>query len=125
MRALTWALHLRDIEPTVKLLAIYLCNGLLTARYRDVDVEMAADFCGVPRGTILKLAKQLKPATTISDRTRSGEVAASSIAIAAPSECPTRSNRSAPAAPATSLTWRASFRRQSGLPSSVVSPEPE
>jgi hypothetical protein len=59
MQALSWALGLRDLEPTVKLLAIYLCNGLLTARYRDVDVDMAADFCGVAPGTILKLAKQL------------------------------------------------------------------
>jgi hypothetical protein len=74
MQALSWALGLRDLEPTVKLLAIYLCNGLLTARYRDVDVDMAADFCGVTPGTILKLAKQLPKKISFTHEKGSGRI---------------------------------------------------
>lgn len=70
MQGLIWAFGLRKIDPTAKLLAIYLGNGVVTARYRNIDVDMAAEFCGVYRSpaTILKLAKQLPGVTFAHDK---------------------------------------------------------
>jgi hypothetical protein len=63
VQGLTWALGLRDIDPVVKLLAVYVGNGVVTARYRTVDVDNAAEFCGVSSGEVAKLAKQLPNVT--------------------------------------------------------------
>jgi hypothetical protein len=64
MQGLTWAFGLREVDPAVKLLAVYIGNGVVSARYRDIDVDAAAEFCGLgsPR-TVVKLAKQLPDVT--------------------------------------------------------------
>jgi hypothetical protein len=63
MQGPTWAFGLRNIDPAVKLLAIYVGNGVVAARHRSIDVDYAADFCGVSPASIVKLAKQLPDVT--------------------------------------------------------------
>jgi hypothetical protein len=63
MQGPTWAFGLRGIDPAAKLLAIYVGNGVVTARHRSIDVDYAADFCGVSPAAIVKLAKQLPDVT--------------------------------------------------------------
>jgi hypothetical protein len=63
MQGPTWVFGLRNIDPVAKLLAIYVGNGVVTARHRTIDVDYAADFCGVSPATILKLAKQTSNVT--------------------------------------------------------------
>jgi hypothetical protein len=63
VQGLAWALGLRDIDPVVKLLVVYVGNGVIAGRDRNIDIDNAAEFCGVASGAIAKLAKQLPGVT--------------------------------------------------------------
>jgi hypothetical protein len=63
MQGPAWAFGLRGIDPAAKLLAIYVGDGVVSARHRAIDVDNAADFCGVSPASIAKLAKQLPNVT--------------------------------------------------------------
>lgn len=65
MRALAWAFELKGVYPEVKLLAIYVASASGFERHVTIDIDDAAEFCGVRLSpeTIEMMAGQIPDVT--------------------------------------------------------------